>query len=194
MGRGADTTTSRRLPALLLPIALAACGQGDGLRGSDPLAPPGTAAGPAAQVDQLLVGDRLMDAGEAELALAAYTRAAGARGLTPEVKSALAQANIALGRLGQAERLLRDVVEDRPRDARALNNLGVVLLETGRVPEANRVFRAAFALEPLPEIRDNLRVSAAKLENRRYSPDAEQAFTLTRLANGTYRLSPPADG
>ncbi|MCK0169291.1 tetratricopeptide repeat protein [Jannaschia sp. S6380] len=175
-------------------MALAGCA-GDvaerGLVADDPLAAPGSAGG-TDLVDPLIVGDRLLDAGEPELALASYLRAAGGtEGMTPTVMHAMARANIAMGRLHQAERLLRDVVEAEPRNARALNNLGVVLLELDRTGEAHRVFRTAFALQPSPEIRDNLRVSGAKMENAIYPEPADDAFTLTRRTNGSYGLHAP---
>ncbi|MEM7643614.1 MAG: tetratricopeptide repeat protein [Pseudomonadota bacterium] len=159
---------------------------------SDPLAAPGPAARADDIVDPLIVGDRLLAAGEPELALDSYLRAAGRDGFTPDVQLAMANANIELGRLYQAERLLRDVVEAEPENAKAINNLAVVLLELGETGEAHRLFRTAFALQPSPEIRDNLRVTAAKFDNPSYD-DAEEnnAFTLTRRADGTFGLYGP---
>lgn len=175
-------------------LALAGCTQGITGRNSvadDPLTAPGVAQG-ADVVDPLIVGDRLLAAGEPELALDSYIRAAaGPRGLSSEVRVAMAQANIGLGRLGQAERLLRDVVAEEPRNAPALNNLGVVLLELGNTGEAHRMFRSAFALQPSPEIRENLRVSGAKLAGAIYTDPQDNAFTLTRRDNGVYDLNSP---
>ncbi|MEM8848421.1 MAG: tetratricopeptide repeat protein [Pseudomonadota bacterium] len=159
---------------------------------NDPLAAPGPAARAADIVDPFIVGDRLLAAGEAELALDSYLRAAARDGMTPDVKLAMANANIELGRLYQAERLLRDVVEAQPQNARAMNNLAVVLLELGETGEAHRLFRTAFALQPSPEIRDNLRVAAAKFEKPSYDDvDENNAFTLTRRADGTFGLYGP---
>ncbi|UWQ17536.1 tetratricopeptide repeat protein [Jannaschia sp. M317] len=175
-------------------LMVAGCNPGlvqRGAHASDPLAAPGPARG-AGGVDPLIVGDRLLEAGEAELALSSYLRGAADAGLTPEIQLSLAAANIQLGRLHQAERLLRDVLDAEPQNARAMNNLGVVLLELGELGEAHRVFRAAFALQPTPEIRENLRVSGAKLENLSYGdPIEDDAFTLTRRANGVYGLHAP---
>ncbi|MEM7488683.1 MAG: tetratricopeptide repeat protein [Pseudomonadota bacterium] len=139
----------------------------------------------------MIVGDRLLAAGEPELALDAYIRAAGRDGLTPDVQLAMASANLELGRLHQSERLLRDVVAAEPQNAGAINNLAVVLLEMGRIGEAQRLFRTAFALQPSPEIRDNLRVAAAKLERPDYDDASDNAFTLTRRADGTFGLQSP---
>ncbi|WP_339644548.1 tetratricopeptide repeat protein [Jannaschia helgolandensis] len=103
----------------------------------------------------------------------------------------MAQANIGLGRLNQAERLLREAVAEEPRNAPAMNNLGVVLMELGQTGEAHRVFRTAFALQPSPEILENLRVSGAKIENSGYTQPQDNAFTLTRGDDGIYGLNSP---
>lgn len=176
--------------ATLAALALGGCAGGIGGRGpADPLAPPGLARGPDI-VDPLVVGDRLMAAGEPELALESYIRAAaGPRRPTTQVRVAMADANLGLGRLGQAERLLRDVVAEEPRNAPALNNLGVVLLERGETGEAHGLFRSAFALQPSPEIRENLRVSGARLAGAVYTEPRDDAFTLTRRDNGVYDLN-----
>ena len=58
-----------------------------------------------------MVGHRLIAAGEYELAIKAFSRAALEHGLTAEILSGLGSANLGLGRLGQAERCLRDAVE-----------------------------------------------------------------------------------
>ncbi|WP_245624164.1 tetratricopeptide repeat protein [Jannaschia donghaensis] len=172
---------------------LSACQSGIAARGAvidDPLTAPGFARGDDV-VDPLIVGDRLLAAGEADLALDSYVRAASVQGLTPEIMGAMAGANIRLGRLGQAERLLRDVVEAEPRNGQAWNNLGVALLEQGKTGEALRVFETAFALQPSPEILDNLRVAGAKISNAAYDQPRDEAFTLTRRNNGVYDLSSP---
>lgn len=180
-------------PVLVAAIALSACQTGITARGAvtdDPLSVPGFARG-SDVVNSLIVGDRLLAAGEAELALDSYVRAAAETGLTPDVMSAMASANIQLGRLGQAERLLRDVVADQPRNGPAWNNLGVALLEQGKTGEALRVFETAFALQPSPEILDNLRVAGAKIGNGGYDRIQDDAFTLTRRDNGVYDLNSP---
>ncbi len=187
--------TSILLPfAAALSLSLSACGQditGRGAVADGPLAAPGVARG-ADVVDPLIVGDRLLAAGEAELALDSYIRAAaGPRGATSDVRVAMAQANISLGRLGQAERMLREVVAEEPRNAPALNNLGVTLLELGEFGEAHLMFKSAFALQPSPEILGNLRVSAARLEGDVYTEPQDEPFTLTRRNNGVYDLNSP---
>jgi tetratricopeptide (TPR) repeat protein len=92
-----------------------------------------------AAADPLLVGHRLMDAGEYELAHRAYTRAGAAQGLTADVLAGLGSANLALGRLGTAERLLRRAVGHDDATPEMWNNLGVVLVEKGEFLEAEQM-------------------------------------------------------
>ena len=92
-----------RVPIVLFCMALgllAACSTG-GLNRPDGVYAPGVAGD--ADVDGLLIGHRLMAAGEYELALRAYTRAAAQEGLNVDTLSALGSANLKLGRLGQAQ-------------------------------------------------------------------------------------------
>ncbi len=141
-------------------------------------------------VDGLIVGHRLMAAGEYELALKAYERAAADHGLTVDVLSAIGSADLALGRLGQAERLLRKAIEEDEKFVPAWNNLGVVLMEKGEYGEAARVFRVAFALDNgnSPEIRENLRLALAKIENPAYDTPSTEGFALVRRGPGDYLL------
>ncbi|TFL19012.1 tetratricopeptide repeat protein [Jannaschia formosa] len=187
----------RALAILCAAVLGAACTPSDDLVGrglppDTPLAAPGHVPGAADEVDPMIVGDRLLAADQPELAIDAYLRAAARDGMTQGIRLSIASANIELGRLGQAEALLRDVLEEDPQNAGAMNNLGVVLLEQGEWGEAHRVLRAAFALQPTPEIRDNLLVSETKLASRTYA-DAhnENAFTLTERGNGVVTLSAP---
>ena len=142
-------------------------------------------------MDGLIVGHRLMDGGEPELALDAYTRAAAEIGLTVEVLSGLGSANLALGRLNQAERLLRQAVEEDEASPEMWNNLGVVLMERGKTAEASEVFRRAYALDngQNDSIRDNLRLALAKIENTVYAPEQEQEFKLVRRGQGDFLIT-----
>jgi Flp pilus assembly protein TadD len=168
---------------------LAACGNAGGLgtSGDGVYAPAGRPSGEE-DVDGLIVGHRLMQAGEYELALKAYLRAASDEGMTVDVLSALGSANLRLGRLGQAERLLRRAIEADDRFVPAWNNLGVVLMERGEIGEASRVFRQAFALDSgeSDDIRQNLTLAMAKLDNPAYAEQNE--FALVRRGSGDYRL------
>jgi Flp pilus assembly protein TadD len=173
-------------------MALAACQTTGGLtplyEGPEP--PPGTPEVTQA-VDGLIVGHRLMAAGEYELALKAYYRAAGEQGITVDVLSALGSANLKLARLGQAETLLRQALELDETFVPAWNNLGVTLMEQGHTAEARNVFRTAFGLDRglSNEIRENLRLAIAKTENTAYdSPQNNNNFELVRRGSGSYLL------
>ena len=171
---------------------LTACDSAGGFRRSTdtPYAPTGHSTR-TASVDGLIVGHRLMAAGEYELALKAYYRAAGKQGMNSDIYSALGSANLKLGRLGQAEKLLRKAVESDQKFAPAWNNLGVVLMEKGNLAEARQVFRTAYALDSgeSDSIRDNLRLAIAKNEDSTYSePDNNDNFSLVRRGGGKYLL------
>lgn len=177
---------------ILLTGLLAACDSTGGLSQSSdsPFAPTGSDPKGVA-VDGLTVGHRLMAVGEYELAIDAYSRAALEQGLTVDVLSSLGSANLRLGRLGRAEALLRDAVDEDETFPPAWNNLGVVLMEKGEYGEASRVFRTAFALDSgqSAEIRDNLRLALAKIENPTYS-EPNNNFALVRRGTGEYALLP----
>ncbi len=181
-----------RVSVLLFATAmLAACQTTGGPRvsGDSPFPPSGPVRGEDA-VDGLIVGHRLMAAGEYELALRAYYRAAAEQGLTADVLSAVGSANLHLGRLGQAETLLRQAVKKDQTFVPAWNNLGVVLMEQGKYAEAARVFRTAFALDSgqTDAIRENLRRALAKIEQPSYDPVNTGEFSLVRRGHGQYLL------
>lgn len=141
-------------------------------------------------VDGLIVGHRLMAAGEYELALDEYLRAASVHGLTAEVLSSLGSANLRLGRLGQAEDQLRRAVKVDETFVPAWNNLGVVLMETNQIGEAARVFRIAFSLDSgeSVEIKENLRMALERLDEPAYSDADNVTFALVREEQGKYVL------
>lgn len=176
---------------ILVVTAMTACSPTGGLGTSDtgPFAPAGIDASQDA-VDGLIVGHRLMASGEYELALKAYYRAAADQGITVDVLSAVGSANLKLGRLGQAEQILRQAVEKDATFVPAWNNLGVVLMETGNFGEAERVFHTAFALDngQSAAIRENLRLALAKIENPGYAAENNTNFALVRRGSGEYRL------
>jgi Flp pilus assembly protein TadD len=177
--------------ALCLLAALGGCGGAPRLAapGQGPAAPAGTPVVRDA-VDGLEVGHRLMAAGEYELALRAYLRAAGEQGANVDVLSALGSANLRLGRLGQSEDLLRRAIQEDGTFVPAQNNLGVVLMEQGEHGEARRVFQRAFALDSgrSDEIRENLRLAIAKSENPGYSSENDNNLRLVRRGNGEFLL------
>ena len=169
-------------------LVLAACEGGLDQSDDSPFAPSG-GGDPEQAVDGLIVGHRLMAAGEYELALKAYLRAASEQGVNVDVLSAIGSANLQLGRLGQAELILRRATELDESFPPAWNNLGVVLMEQGNFGEASRVFRLAFALDSgrSAEIGENLRLAMAKRDDPTYDPGQEQ-FSLVRRGPGFYRI------
>ena len=176
----------------LLLVSLSACAPGTNpfaKQDNGPYAPTALKRGEEA-VDGLTVGHRLTAAGEHELALKSYLRAAGERGVTVDVLSAIGSANLQLGRLGQAERILRKATDMDGTFAPAWNNLGVVLMETGQTGEAARVFQIAFGLDrgQSARIRENLRLALAKMENPDYDQDHNDTFALVRRGSGDYLL------
>ena len=184
--------TLRLLGAVLLICSTAACSSGGfGTSSGKPdqlyapsIDPKGTS------VDGILVGHRLMDAEEYELAIAAYQRAAVSNGLSGEILSGIGSANLAMGRLGQAERILRRAVTVDESNPNVWNNLGVVLMERNNLSEAAATFRKAYALDngESDSIRDNLRLAIAKLENSFYDPTEDQQYKLVRRGTGDYLI------
>ncbi|MDE0850230.1 tetratricopeptide repeat protein [Yoonia sp.] len=184
-------TYIRALPILLALTVLAACSTGGFDRPADDPFAPGISG--ESDIDGLIVGHRLMEAGQFELALKAYKRAASQQGLNSDTLSALGSANLRLGRLGQAERWLRRATEEAPEFAPAWNNLGVTLMEQDRVGEASETFRRAFATDNgnSDQIRDNLRAALAKLNDPSYvETQEEQQFELVRRGAGDFFLTP----
>ena len=155
--------------------------------GPDQLGPVSGRTDIAEAVDGLIVGHRAMAAGEYEIALRAYHRAAGTAGATVDVMSAIGSANLRLGRLQQAEQDLRRALEMDETFVPAHNNLGVTLAEQGKWGEASLHFRNAFAFDSgrSAEIRDNLRLAIENSEQTRY--DADEAFQLLLMRRGSGR-------
>ncbi|MEM8655233.1 MAG: tetratricopeptide repeat protein [Pseudomonadota bacterium] len=184
------TTGIRALLALFIALALTACG------------PPGIDAsqtGPFAPgidrraegVDGVEVGHRLIAAGEFELAIRSFNRAALDRGgFDAEILSGLGTANLGLGRLNQAEKLLRRATTEYDPHPEDLNNLGVVLMERGQTAEAVQIFRKAFALDDGEStlIRDNLRLALAKSENSASVPINENQYKLVRRGSSDFLI------
>jgi tetratricopeptide (TPR) repeat protein len=171
----------------LLALLVAGCQSSDNF---NPDRLPGRSVAVAEAVDGLAVGHRLMQAGEYELALRAYFRAAGEQGPSVDVLSAIGSANLRLGRLGQAEQMLRRAVDQDPSFVPAINNLGVVVSERGRWGEARHLFQTAFALDSgrSEEIRANLRLALANLENPGYTSTNNHNFALVRRGQGRFLL------
>ena len=137
------------------------------------------------------MGHRLIAAGEYELAIRAFNRTALDQGLNAEVLSGLGTANLGLGRLGQAETLLRRAVVRDASQPEIWNNLGVVLMESGQNAEAIQIFRKAYALDngESDAIRDNLRLALAKSEISAYDGEIEQDYKVVRRGSGDFKIS-----
>ncbi|KPD13083.1 tetratricopeptide repeat protein [Phaeobacter sp. 11ANDIMAR09] len=164
---------------------------------------PGSWAAPGVDLrqkgeDPLIVGHRLMAAQEYELAMDAFTRATLEHGLTPEILSSLGSANLGLGRLGQAEELLRRAVKQAPDWAEPHNNLGIVLMERGKTAEAVQILKRAFALNngESDAIRDNLRLALEKFENTPHSDGQStenDTYKLVQQGGGSYLIRKSPD-
>lgn len=182
--------------ALLLSFALAACSPGGfgasvfGPKTPDTLDAPGVDLR-AEGADNLETGHRLVASGQYELAIRSFNRAAIDRGtVDAEILSGLGTANLGLGRLGQAEHLLRRAVERDETSPEIWNNLGVVLMERGKSADATQIFRKAFALDngESVSIRDNLRLSLEKSENSEVTSDTNGEYKLVRRGSGDYSI------
>lgn len=170
-------------------IILAGCTPAGGVSRNTPFG--ADARGEA--VSGMTVGHRLMEAGEYELALKAYLRGAGESGINADVLSAIGSANLALGRLGQSEKILERALELDPNFVPAVNNLGVVMMEQGKTGEARVLFQRAFALDSgeTDSIRQNLMLAIAQSEANVYDPEQEQekgGFRLVRQEKGKFVL------
>jgi Flp pilus assembly protein TadD len=174
---------------VLVPLALLGCTPSGGVSRNAPYGIDSRGE----SVDGLIVGHRLMEAQEYELALKAYYRAAGEDGITVDTLSAIGSANLGLGRLGQAEKMLRRALEVDPTFVPAMNNLGVVLMESGNYGEARAVFQRAFAQDSgqTDSIRENLKLAIAQSEASVYDgvqEEQEGGFRLVRQEKGKYVL------
>ncbi|MEJ6391517.1 tetratricopeptide repeat protein [Gymnodinialimonas ulvae] len=185
----------RKCLLILAPLALSACLGPPRLDTGFPdltgLNIPDTVNGYDEGIDGLIVGDRLMANGEYELALRAYYRAAAEEGLNIDLVTAIGAANLALGRLGQAEDQFRRAIATQPDFVPALNNLGATLIERGEYGEARRILEQAFALDSgsSETIRNNLRLAIALMENQVYPEDEQNRPGLIRRGGGVYTLT-----
>ncbi|MGA9251802.1 MAG: tetratricopeptide repeat protein [Roseobacter sp.] len=140
------------------------------------------------------VGHRLISAGEYELAIRSFNRAALERGtLDAEILSGLGTANLGLGRLGEAEKLLERAVELPDAQPVDYNNYAVLLMEKGRTGEAVAYFERGFALSNGENIaiRDNLRLALAKSENSVTTEAEKQSdYKLVRRGSSDFVIRP----
>jgi len=181
----------RAVIAALLSLTLAACSSGGlGARGDGAFAPGVDRRADA--VSGIEVGHRLIAAGAYELALDAFTRAALENGLDAEILSGMGSANLGLGRLGQAEEVLRRATTEHDAWPEIWNNLGVVLMERGKTVEAVQIFRKAYALDDGEStlIRDNLRLALSKSEVSDIEVVDNETYKLVRRGSSDYLIRP----
>jgi Flp pilus assembly protein TadD len=179
---------------LFIPLfGLAACSTGGFSASEGQVYAPGVDL-QAETVDQVETGHRLLAAGQYELAISAFNRAALDRGkIDGEILSGLGSANLGLGRLGQAETLMRRVVKEEDALPEDWNNLGVILMEAGKTQEAVEVFRRAFAMDngESVAIRDNLRLAIEKSEiSATDTVSSEGNYKLVRHGSSEFVISP----
>lgn len=93
-------------------------------------------------------GNLLLGARRFAEAEAAFRAGLATVATDPECRHGLAIALRELGRIGEAEQLLRALCADQPGFLPALDNLAALLLETGRATEAEALARRALALAP----------------------------------------------
>ena len=188
-----STTSWRRIFKAIcvasIVLGLAACSAGGLSREVDSPYAPGIDTKKEA-VSGSEVGHRLIQAGQYELAIDAFNRAALEDGMTSEILAGLGTANLGLGRLGQAETLLRRAIEQDEDRPEIWNNLGVALMEQGKSTEAEQVFRTAYALDDgkSDSIRDNLRLALEKSENSDNNAVQNEDYKLVRRGGGDFLI------
>ena len=136
------------------------------------------------------IGHRLVQAGQYELAIDAFSRAALQDGLTAEILLGLGSANLGLGLLGQAEKLMLRAIDQDENWPEAWNNLGVVLMEQGKTAEAQQIFQKAYAIDngKSDAIRDNLRLALAKPDNSDIVGVEHEDYKLVRRGSGDFLI------
>jgi hypothetical protein len=95
-------------------------------------------------------GRALLQGGDSRAALVELEASLAADPARFEAELSLANALYDLGRTGEAEAAYRRVLERRPAEHRALQNLGVLLAERGELALAADLFERALERDPLP--------------------------------------------
>ena len=166
------------LVACAVLLALAAC------------MPPGGPQGLAPE-DALTRGLTAAALGDHEGAITLYSRGRLGRPDDARLLAAQGESVRALGRLNQAEPLLRRALAADPALPAAWNALGLLLLDTDRPAEAVRAFERAFALTrgSSAAIRANLSRAMEIRDSARYGRPEDTSATLTYRGGGDYLLS-----
>ncbi len=181
-----------RIAALVAALLLCGCEPPE-LR-AFPEGTPTTSFDVDAVEDPLSFGDMLMERGQFDLALRAYSRAyldADPKDVGA-IELGLGQANARLGRLWRARRHLERAIAADPDSTVAWNNLGVVQMSLGEFPSARNALETAFALASGRDdvVRANL-ARLGELEGDFADTDTITAedFELVRRGSGRYFLS-----
>ena len=112
-----------------------------------------------------------MAAGEYELALDAYMRAAARKASPRHAGGHGHRPTCASAGSARPRTCFAAAVEEDPTFVPAWNNLGVLLMEQGKYGEASEIFRRAYAADSgnSDTIRDNLRLALARMEDPFYT-------------------------
>lgn len=142
------------------------------------------------------LGVRLLNAGEASLALGAFNRALSEDGLNAEALIGIGAAMHKLGRRKEALRVMKSAVDLDPNLALARNNLGVLLYEMGEISAAVFEFERAFALTGGADDRISTNLGIAEFNASMEDTDEIIAndfdFDVIQYGHGVYRLEPRA--
>jgi tetratricopeptide (TPR) repeat protein len=181
--------TGRRPHAILLGLVLAACVEEPRPLARVEAGPPPPFFTPAAKkVDPVVLGDRLMAAGEPELALKSYGTAL-LEEFTPGALAGAGAASWHLGRLREALRFLEKAVELKPDFALAWNNLGIVRYDLGEFRAAREALkRAAELASNDPRIAENLGIVTTLVPEDVDLEQVRTEFRIVRGDDGRYHL------
>ena len=130
-----------------------------------------------------------MAAGEYDLALEAFSRAALTHGMSTRMCWPVWAPQIwGLAAWARPKTCCEKHSKLDEESPEIWNNLGVVLIEQGKNAEAEQFFRRAYALDngESDSIRDNLRLALAKLENSDYGEAQEQDYKVVRRGSGEF--------
>lgn len=131
-------------------------------------------------------GIAALEAGDLDRAAAAFERRLASDPADTEARYRLANAYRDLQRYDDAEREMREVVDARPRDAKPLSALGVILTESGRPAEAVAAYEAAMTLDPT-----YTRAVSNWLNAQQYVSGASDESLARNLARWTALHAPP---
>jgi tetratricopeptide (TPR) repeat protein len=141
---------------------------------------------------EMRIARKELDAGQPQLAEAAWKRAMQANPMDPAPRNALLQYLTSNKRFGEAYALTRASVERTPRDAELLANHGILALQLGHPDEAMKSWQQAVASDPSQA--DARLYLAAELDREGKPRDAvpQYAAYLEIVAHHGAEMRPPA--